>query len=213
MQPENITNFIETNLFANQYIYSMVMEINESELINRAKSGDKSALTDIVQLYEKKIYNFALRYLHNKEDAEDVLQETFISVIKAINSFKGNSSLSTWIYRIAANASLMKLRTRKRVFESFDEDVIDLSRDYPSVNQHLSRSPLDVVGDKELAENITKNIDSLSPKYRSVFLLRDVEGFSAKEVSHMLNMTIPAVKSNLRRARIALRDKLADVLV
>lgn len=188
-------------------------EIDESELISKAKKGDTSALTEIVHLYEKKIYNFALRYLHNKEDAEDVLQETFISVVKAINSFKGNSSLSTWIFRIAANASLMKLRTQKRVFESFDEDSIDLSRDYPTMDRNLSRSPLDVVGDKELAENITRNIDSLSPKYRSVFLLRDVEGFSAKEVSHMLNMTIPAVKSNLRRARIALRDKLSDLLV
>jgi len=190
-----------------------MMEINESELIGKAKKGDKSALSEIVNLYEKKIYNFALLYLHNKEDAEDVLQETFMSVIKAINSFKGNSTLSTWIFRIAANASLMKLRTRKRVFESFDEDKIDLSRDYSTVDRQLSRSPLEILGDKDLSENITKNIDSLSPKYRSVFLLRDVEGFSGKEVSLMLNMTIPAVKSNLRRARIALRDKLSDVLV
>ena len=187
-------------------------EIDESVLVSKAKKGDRYALTNIVQLYEKKIYNFALRYLHNKEDAEDVLQETFLSVVKAINSFKGKSSLSTWIYRIAANASLMKLRTRDRVFESFDEERIDLSRDYPAMDQRLSRSPFDVVSDRDLAESITKNIDSLSPKYRSVFLLRDVEGFSSKEVSNMLNMTIPAVKSNLRRARIALRDKMSDVL-
>ena len=189
-----------------------VQDLNENELVRLAQEGDKSALSQIIQQYEKKIYNFALRYLNNKEDAEDVLQETFLSVLKAIKTFKGRSSLATWIYRIASNAALMKLRSRKRVFDSFDEDTVDMSRDYQSINSKLAESPFDIINDKDLVEKIVDHLDHLPPKHRSVFMLRDIEGFSAKEVSEMLNMTILAVKSNLRRARIALRDNLSDEL-
>ncbi|KPK89704.1 hypothetical protein AMJ80_09395 [bacterium SM23_31] len=189
--------------------------IDESGIVHRAKAGDKAALSEIIRKYEKKIYNYALHFVHNREDAEDILQETFLSVVKAIDSFKGQSRLSTWIYKIATNAALMKLRSpgsAKREFESFDEDNIDLSRNYIEINRRLSESPFEMVKNKEIIEKIMQHLKDLPTKYRSVFLLRDVEGFSTDEVSKMLNMTVPAVKSNLRRARIALRDKLADYL-
>ena len=189
--------------------------IDDSNLVHRAKAGDKSALSAIIRKYEKKIYNYALRFVHNREDAEDILQETFLSVVKAIDSFKGQSRLSTWIYKIATNAALMKLRSPgfvKREFESFDEDNIDLSRNYIEINRRLLESPFEMVKNKEIIEKIMQHLKDLPTKYRSVFLLRDVEGFSTDEVSKMLNMTVPAVKSNLRRARIAIRDKLADYL-
>ncbi len=185
---------------------------SEKDLVLRAQSGDSNAITEIVTAYTDKVYNYSLRMLHNKEDAEDVLQETFLSVIKNIKTFEGRSRLSTWIYRIATNAALMKLRSRKRVFETLD-DTIDLSRDYESVNKKLSQSPFEIVQNKEIAEKIMSHLEDLTPNHRSVFILRDIENFSTQEVADMLKMSVPAVKTNLMRARIALRDKLADELL
>ncbi|MFC1554893.1 RNA polymerase sigma factor [candidate division KSB1 bacterium] len=188
-------------------------KLTDAEIAALAKKGDNNALTEIITRYEKKVYNFALRFMNNREDAEDVLQETFLSVIKAIGSFEGRSSLSTWIYRIASNASLMKLRSKKRVFDTFEEDKIDMTIDYQEVRKKMPDSPLELLQNKDILDRVTESLDELPPKHRSVFLLRDMEGFSTNEVSEMLNMAVPAVKSNLRRARIALRDKLADHLI
>ncbi len=186
------------------------MGLNDSDLLRLAQEDDKSALSELIERYEDKIYNYVFKFVQNHPDAEDVFQETFLSMIKAIKTFRGESSPGTWIYKIATNAALMKLRSRKRVFELYNDDAIDLSRDYQSFNQKLSVSPLEDLQNKELMNNIMKSLDELSPNHRSVFLLRDLEGFSTEEVSHILNMSIPAVKSNQRNARVALRDKLAD---
>ena len=186
--------------------------LEDFELLRLAQEGDRSALSELIKRYENKIYNYAMRFVQNKEDAEDILQETFLSMIKAVKTFRGESGFATWIYKIATNTALMKIRTQRRIFESLEEDTIDLSRDYQGVNLQLAESPLENLQNKELMDNIIHSLDTLPPKHRSVFLLRDVEGFSTEEVSSILNMSSPAVKSNLRRARIALRDKLVDFI-
>ncbi len=184
--------------------------MDEKTLVERAKQGDKVALSKLVHKYSERVYNLALRILRNREDAEDVLQETFLTVIEKINTFDGRSSFFTWIYRIATNASLMRLRKKKVVFQQlndnpdFQESVesrvfIDWSQD-PSLN----------VFDAEVKQKINEAINKLSDIYRGVFILRDIEGLSIKETSEILQITEENVKIRLRRARQFLRDYLSD---
>jgi len=184
--------------------------VDEKTLVERAKQGDKVALSKLVHKYSERVYNLALRILRNREDAEDVLQETFLTVIEKINTFDGRSSFFTWIYRIATNASLMRLRKKKVVFQQlndnpdFQESVesrvfIDWSQD-PSLN----------VFDAEVKQKINEAINKLSDIYRGVFILRDIEGLSIKETSEILQITEENVKIRLRRARQFLRDYLSD---
>ena len=184
--------------------------MDEKTLVERAKQGDKAALSQLVHKYSERVYNLALRILRNREDAEDVLQETFLTVIEKSHTFDGRSSFFTWIYRIATNASLMRLRKKKVVFQQlndnpdFQESVesrvfIDWSQD-PSVN----------VYDEEVKKKIDEAINKLSDIYRGVFILRDIEGLSIKETSEILQITEENVKIRLRRARQFLRDYLSD---
>lgn len=184
--------------------------MDEATLVARAKGGDKAALAELVNRYSERIYNLALRILRKREDAEDILQETFLTVIEKLHTFDGRSSFFTWVYRIATNASLMKLRKKKVIFQELKEDpefqesvesrvFVDWSQD-PSIN----------VFDKEVKQKIDEAIGKLSDIYRSVFVLRDMEGLSIKETSAILNITEENVKIRLRRARLYLRDYLSE---
>lgn len=184
--------------------------MDEKKLVERAKQGDKKALSHLVNTYSERIYNLALRILRNREEAEDILQETFITAFEKLNGFDGRSSFFTWIYRIATNASLMRLRKKKLVFQQISDDpdfqesvesrvFIDWSQD-PSLN----------LFDKETKNKLDSAINKLSDIYRSVFVLRDIEGLSIKETSAILNISEENVKIRLRRARQFLRDNLSD---
>ena len=184
--------------------------MDETKLVELAKTGDKAALSQLVNKYSERIYNLALRIMRNREEAEDILQETFITVLEKLNTFDGRSSFFTWIYRIATNASLMRLRKKKLVFQQISDDpdfqdsvesrvFIDWSQD-PSVN----------VFDQETKTKLDEAINKLSDIYRSVFILRDIEGLSIKETSVILNISEENVKIRLRRARQFLRDYLSD---
>lgn len=184
--------------------------MDETKLIERAKNGDRVAISELVNKYNERIYNLALRILRNHEDAEDILQETFLTVIEKLNQFDGRSQFFTWIYRIATNASLMKLRKKKVVFQKMDDsddfqDSIE-SRVFVDWTQDAS---LDVY-DKEVKKKIDAAVNNLSDIYRSVFVLRDIEGLSIKETSEILSITQENVKIRLRRARQFLRDYLSD---
>ena len=188
------------------------MEISEKKLIKHAKKGDRSAQAKIVQKYERMIYNLGLRLLGNQEEAECTLQETFLKVLESLTKFKEDSQLSTWIYRIATNQALMRLRSRKRKYVSLPlEDEIEL-KDYTEVSQSFAASPLEDLLNSELKEKMNASIELLSPKYKSIFILKDIEGLSLKEISEILEMSIPAVKSNLHRARLFLREKLSGYI-
>jgi RNA polymerase sigma-70 factor (ECF subfamily) len=184
--------------------------LDESILVEKAKNGDKSALSHLVNTYSGRIYNLALRILRNKEDAEDILQETFLTVVEKLHTFDGRSGFFTWIYRIATNASLMKLRKKKLVFQDLGNDdnyndsiesrvFVDWTQD-PSIN----------IYDEEVKKKIDGAVNKLSDIYRSVFVLRDIEGLSIKETSTILNITEENVKIRLRRARQYLRDILSE---
>jgi RNA polymerase sigma-70 factor (ECF subfamily) len=180
--------------------------LTETELVTKAKEGSKEALAELVSTYSERIYNLGLRMLRNREDAEDVLQETFLTVLQKINTFDGRSNFFTWLYRIATNISLMKLRKKKLVFvdppdspRHEEEKFVDWSQD-PSFN----------IQNEEIKKIIDTSLNQLSDIYRSVFILRDIESLSIRETSKILNITEENVKIRLRRARLFLREKISE---
>jgi RNA polymerase sigma-70 factor (ECF subfamily) len=182
---------------------------DELDLVTRARSGDASAFSALLKRYEGKIFRLAMNITQNREDAEDVLQETFLKAYEHLDQFQGNSKFYTWIVRIAVNQALMKLRKRKTSRAVSLDEEIDTGEDTmvreiaawdPDPEQRYSQEELHTI--------LTEAVDSLAPIYRTVFTLRDVDGLSTEETAEALDLSVPAVKSRLLRARLQLRDKL-----
>ena len=181
--------------------------MEETELIKKAQGGDKKALAELVKTYEQTIYNFAFKICRDKNYAEQIMQETFFSMIKSLHQFDFNSKLSTWLYRIVANHCLMMARKAKsRPFISLDENEENLFEEKYAAD--WKNIPYRDTENKELKMILDKSIQKLSPDYRLVFLLRDVEGLSTDETAKITQLTVPAVKSRLHRARAFLRKEI-----
>lgn len=182
------------------------------ELVRRAKEGDDQAFTELVNIYSDRVYNLALRILHRQDDAADVLQETFIKVYEKIHTFDGRSDFFTWLYRIATNASLMKLRKEKRTVLTDEE--LEMSFDKPNSVEisEWQSLPLKNMLSEEFRRHLDQAVESLPEIYRSVFILRDLENLSIKESSKILGITETNVKVRLKRARMYLREKLAEYM-
>ena len=182
---------------------------DETSLVTQAREGDNLAFAGLVTRYEAKISRLAQHITQNREDAEDVLQETFLKAYEHLDQFQGNSKFYTWVVRIAVNQALMKLRRRKADRSvSLDEDI-DTGED--TVTREVAawdEDPEQRFSREELGEILNSSVDSLAPAYRSVFVLRDVEDLSTEETAEALNISVPAVKSRLLRARLQLREKL-----
>jgi len=184
----------------------------EGRLVARLKQADHAAFEEIVEQYEAKVYGLARGLTRNDEDAQDAVQETFLSVFKNVKSFKGDSSLATWIYRITVNAALMKMRRRRHddrtvpideAMPTFDEDghrVATLPDWHPRADEMLLN--------KEMGGHLRRAIAELEVDYRSVLIMRDQEGLSNEEVAATLTLTVAAVKSRLHRARIFVRERI-----
>lgn len=182
---------------------------SELELVDQARHGDSAAFTELVNRYERNIYRLARHITQNEEDAEDVLQETFLKAFANLDRFLGTSKFYTWVVRIAVNESLMKLRRRKAdKLVSLDEPVETYEDTVPREVAAWDENPEQKYGRAEMNAILTRAIDSLSPAFRTVFLLRDVEELSTEETASALSISIPAVKSRLLRARLQLREKL-----
>lgn len=185
--------------------------VSERELLSRLKAGDERAFEEVLRRYELKVFNLTRGLLRHDEDAQDALQDTFLSVFKNISRFKGDSSLSTWVYRIAVNSALMKMRQRRNeqkhvpieeYMPEFDDSghrVAVVPDWHPAVDQLLLN--------KELGSMLRQWIADLAPEYRVVFLLRDQEGLENEHVASILNLSVAAVKSRLHRARMYLRER------
>ncbi len=189
---------------------SSPVEIVEAEQIEKARNGDARAFGDLIGKYERKIFRLAQHITQNREDAEDVLQETFLKAYEHLNQFQGNSKFYTWIVRIAVNQALMKLRKRKTDKTVSMDEGIDTGEDV--VVREIAawdEDPEQRYSREELNEILTAAVDSLAPAYRTVFVLRDVEDLSTEETAEALELSIPAVKSRLLRARLQLREKLS----
>ena len=181
--------------------------MDEQQLILEAQAGNNNALAELVKKYEKTIYSFAFKVCRNPEKAQNIMQETFMSMVKSLKQFDGKSKLSTWLYRITVNHCLMEYRKRKREFVSFDDD--DALINESSIADWDSIPSLSIEN-KELKKVLDEAIQKLSPEYRIVFLLRDVEGLSTEETGKITELSVPAVKSRLHRARAFLRKEISQ---
>ena len=186
-----------------------VEENDELDLVARSRQGDAAAFSVLVQRYEGKIFRLAMNITQNREDAEDVLQEAFFKAYEHLDQFQGNSKFYTWIVRIAVNQALMKLRKRKSDRAVSLDEQIDTGED--TVVREIAAwdpDPEQQYSQEELHKILNEAVLGLAPIYRTVFTLRDIDGLSTEETAEALDLSVPAVKSRLLRARLQLRDKL-----
>ena len=187
---------------------------DEAKLVEGLRVGDPAAYRRFVDSNSANVYNLALKLLGDEAEAEDVLQETFLSAFRAIDRFEGRSKLSTWLYRIAYNASLMHLRKRDRMTTfSLDRPFGDEEPAGDSVTRHLvdwSAVPDDQLLTAEARQEMDRAIAELPESLRSTFVLRDIQGLSGAETADVLGITVQAVKNRLHRARLRLRGQLSS---
>jgi RNA polymerase sigma-70 factor (ECF subfamily) len=180
-------------------------------LIAAAQAGNQDAYAEIVERHSATVYNLALRLMRDAHEAEEVLQETFISAFRALPKFEGRSQLGTWLYRIAYNASLMRLRKRQTPTVSLDEPMTTADGEQaPRQLVDWGSIPDDLILNRELRTVLTAALDTLPATLRSVFVLRDIEGLSTAETAEALGLTETNVKVRLHRARLALRERLTS---
>ena len=184
---------------------------DQGQLLKRLRAGDQAAYEQVVRTYGPRLLSVARRFLRHEQDAQDAVQDAFLSAFKSIHRFQGESQLGTWLHRIVVNASLMKLRSRQRHPERSIDDLLPRFDD----DGHISEAGCDLavsvdsaVRDREVRELVRKRMDELPDSYRAVLLLRDIEGQSTDETASLLGISAGAVKTRLHRARLALRSLL-----
>ena len=181
------------------------MERNEQKLIERASGGDPSAFNQLMAMHEKRMYAVALRMFANREDAQDCLQEAMLRIYRAIGGFKGQSSFSTWVYRITMNTCLDELRRKKNRPNTSLDNLLD---------QGWSPSDGDNVPERRAIQSETRKmlagaIRELPEDMRSAIVLQDVQGYSYDEIAQMLDVNVGTIKSRISRGREKLREKLS----
>jgi RNA polymerase sigma-70 factor (ECF subfamily) len=192
--------------------------MDEQALISASKSGDAAALDELVRAHQGRVFGFAMRMCRNVEDAKDILQETFLGMIRSVREFREESKFSTWLYRIAANACLKK--RRRGVHDPTPEQELSLDDLMPRPDAEGRKPEISDWSEDaerallrgELSDRMEAAIDKLPKEYKIVLVLRDVEGLSAEETAQALGLSVPAVKSRLHRARTFIRRELADYL-
>ncbi len=187
--------------------------MDENELIRRCQKGDLAAFDDLVRVYEKKVYNLAYRMSGNHEDANDLSQEAFLRVFQSLKDFRGQSSFSTWLYRVVSNVCLDELRQRgRRLTVSIDEPVSSDKGETMQRQLADNAPPPDELAERrEVREVVQAAIGELSEEYRVVIVLRDLRDLSYQEIAEVLDCSLGTVKSRLNRARLALKEKLSQL--
>src|SRR5205823_8857562 len=183
---------------------------DELVLVGRAKAGDVGAFEELVRRYDRNVFRIAQHITQNREDAEDVVQDAFLKAYSNLAQFQGQSKFYTWLVRIAVNEALMKLRRRRpERTVSLDQEVQTEEDSIPREVADWSPNPEQLYSQGELREILGRTIQGLPPSFRTVFVLRDVEGLSTEETADALGLSVPAVKSRLLRARLQLRERLS----
>jgi len=183
-------------------------DLADAELVTLAQQGDTRAFDELVVRYRDKVYRLAYKILRNEDDAAEALQDAFTSAFRGLKNFKAESTFSTWLYRVATNASLMKYRKRRDDHVSLEQSQSPQRDAEPMAIPDWSQQPLEELLDAETRDVMEEGLRRLPEELRTVFILRDEEGHSNAEVAEMLDLSVAAVKSRLHRARIALRDRL-----
>lgn len=183
-------------------------EQTDEQLVRLAQAGENRAFDELVKRYRDKVYRLAFKILRHEEDAAETLQDAFMSAYKGLKNFKVESTFSTWLYRVATNAALMKYRKRRDGHVSLEQSQSYSEDAEPLAIPDWSAQPLNELLDSETREIMDEGIQRLPEELRTVFVLRDVEGLSNAEVAEVLELSVAAVKSRLHRARIHLRNWL-----
>ena len=182
---------------------------DEAALIARIQSGDKAACSQCIEIHSPTIYRLGLRLMGNEAEAEDIMQETFINAFKAIDSFEGRSSLGTWLYRIAHNAALMRLRKPNPDMISVEESLsYERQAVVPKQLFDWCCLPEEDFENDEVRAELEQAIHELPESLRIVFIMRELEGLSTVETAEALDLSESAVKVRLHRARLWLRERL-----
>ena len=181
------------------------MQTDENALLRKAATGDGAAFSSLMEIHERRMYAVALRMCANHEDAQDCLQEAMLRIYRAISSFKGQSSFSTWVYRITMNTCLDELRRRKMRRTTSLDGLLDSgwspAEELETPENNAIRS--------EQRRQIDRAIASLPDDMRSAIVLRDIQGFSYEEIAEMLNANAGTIKSRISRGREKLRETLS----
>jgi RNA polymerase sigma-70 factor (ECF subfamily) len=183
-------------------------EQTDEQLVRLAQAGENRAFDELVKRYRDKVYRLAFKILRHEDDAAETLQDAFMSAYRGLKNFKVESTFSTWLYRVATNAALMKYRKRREGHVSLEQSQSYNDDAEPLAIPDWSAQPLNELLDSETREIMDEGIQRLPEELRTVFVLRDVEGLSNAEVAEVLELSVAAVKSRLHRARIQLRNWL-----
>jgi RNA polymerase sigma-70 factor, ECF subfamily len=182
---------------------------DEQVLVQAARQGDIGAFEELVKRYDRNVFRIANHITQNREDAEDVVQDAFLKAYQNLGQFQGQSKFYTWLVRIAVNEALMRLRRRRpERMVSLDEDVKTEEDSMPREVADWAPNPEQLYSQAQLKDILGKTIQGLPSSFRTVFVLRDVEGLSTEETAEALDLSVPAVKSRLLRARLQLRERL-----
>ncbi len=184
---------------------------SDEQLVQLAKQGDFDAFDTLATRHQERLYRLGIRMLRNEQDAQEVVQESLLSAWKNLAKFESKSQFGSWIYRIAANAALMMLRTRRRHPEApLEEAGLGESDEVPAGTTvtDWSKRPDTEFQSSELRAHIQAAVDALPEQSRVVFVLRDVEEMSTEETAELLHLSVPAVKTRLHRARLILREEI-----
>ena len=191
-------------------------QTRDAELLRRLQAGQEGALADVVDAYGTKIHQLAFRYLRNKEDAEEVVQDVLYKVHRNVGAFRGDAALSSWIYRITFNAAMSRLRTaRYQRAQLEDSQLLNGVTDENGTTQRFEPADWSDMADErvlrsQLRRRVLRAILALPVIYRAPVVLRDLQGMSTEEASAMLRVKDQTLKSRLHRGRLILRKQLAD---
>ncbi len=180
----------------------------DEQLVAEFRRGCQTSFEELLNRYSGKAFSLASRLTRNQQDAEEVLQDVFVTVYRKLAGFQGKSSFSSWLYRVTVNSALMKLRKRRRTHTVAMEDVLPQIQDSPVLRTNPLNDGDTMALRSQLVSALEEAINKLPDDYRPVFVLRDIDGLTSREVSKMLKLSVPAVKSRLHRSRLMLRRRL-----
>jgi RNA polymerase sigma-70 factor (ECF subfamily) len=187
---------------------SAIVRPDEGALVQAAKGGDLAAFEELVSRYEARIFRLTMNITQNREDAQDATQDAFLKSFQNLDRFQGDSRFYTWLVRIAVNEALMRLRKRRPNVVSLDQPLETEEDVIPHQLQDWDPTPEQRYQRTEMNSILNEAVAKLDPIFRTVFLLRDVEQLSTEETAELLDISVPAVKSRLLRARLKLREIL-----
>ena len=191
------------------------MHSDERKLLERLQQHDERAFNEIVEAYEQQVFHLVHRIVGRRDEAEDLVQDVFVQVFKAIGSFRGDAKLSTWIYRIAVNLCNNKTKYLKRRHSDAQEELepaLEREQEAHGLSYSGAALPDQVLQGQQLEQIFKRCIQEMDDDFRQAFILRDLEGLSYEEVADIMGLAAGTVKSRIHRARAVLRDKVSRAL-